>query len=88
MPAARRADRVVLVDLGGVLRSDGTCGVAALRTPVSPRPAARRTWGGYPGRTGGPWLCRTLVLSGFHAVVVPSGFRTSVQPHRWMTTWW
>ena len=23
-------------------------------------------------------------MSGFHAVVVPSGFRTSVQPHRWM----
>jgi hypothetical protein len=29
-----------------------------------------------------------LVLSLFHAVVVPSGFRTTVQPHRWMTTWW
>ncbi len=39
-------------------------------------------WGGYPGRTGGPWLYSTLVLSGFHAVVVPSGFRTRVQPHR------
>ena len=24
----------------------------------------------------------------FHAVVVPSGFRMRVQPHRWMTTWW
>ena len=44
--------------------------------------------GGHPGRTGGPWLCRTLVLSVFQAVVVPSGFRTSVQPHRWITTWW
>jgi hypothetical protein len=21
-------------------------------------------------------------------VVVPSGFRIKVQPHRWMTTWW
>ena len=38
--------------------------------------------GRYPGRTGGPWLCSTFVLSLFHAVVVPSGFRTSVQPHR------
>ena len=40
------------------------------------------------GNQGGLWLCRTLVLSGFQAVVVPSGFRTSVQPHRWITTWW
>ena len=38
--------------------------------------------GRYPGRTGGPWLCSTFVLSLFHAVVVPSGLRTSVQPHR------
>jgi len=38
--------------------------------------------GCHPGRTGGPWLCSTFVLSGFHAVVVPSGFRTRVQPHR------
>ena len=38
--------------------------------------------GCYPGRAGGPWLCKTLVLSLFHAVVVPSGFRTRVQPHR------
>ena len=53
---------------------------AALSFPVLP--------GCYPGRAGGLWLCRTLVLSGFHAVVVPSGFRTSVQPHRWITTWW
>ena len=42
----------------------------------------------YPARAGGPWLCRTLVRSGFHAVVVPSGLSTSVQPHRWITTWW
>ena len=41
---------------------------------------ARRPPGCYPGRTGGPWLCRTFVLSLFHAVVVPSGFRTSVHP--------
>ena len=32
----------------------------------------------YPARAGGPWLCRTLVRSGFHAVVVPSGLSTSV----------
>jgi hypothetical protein len=24
----------------------------------------------------------------FHAVVVPSGFSTRVQPQRWITTWW
>ena len=42
--------------------------------------------GGYPARAGGPWLCRTLVLSLFHAVVVPSGLTTRVQPHRWITT--
>jgi hypothetical protein len=28
------------------------------------------------------------VLSLFHAVVVPSGFSTRVQPHWWMTIWW
>jgi hypothetical protein len=43
--------------------------------------------GRHPARAGGLWLCRTLVLSLFHAVVVPSGFRTRVQPHRWITTW-
>ena len=36
----------------------------------------------YPARAGGPWLCSTFVRSGFHAVVVPSGLSTSVQPHR------
>ena len=54
--------------------------VRSLRSGVSSRA------GRYPAGAGGPWLCRTLVLSGFQAVVVPSGFRTSVQPHRWMTT--
>jgi hypothetical protein len=44
--------------------------------------------GCYPARAGGPWLCRTLVLVLFHAVVVPSGLTTRVQPQRWMTTWW
>ncbi len=41
----------------------------------------------YLARAGGPWLCSTFVLSLFHAVVVPSGFSTRVQPQRWMTTW-
>jgi hypothetical protein len=44
--------------------------------------------GYHPGRAGGLWLWRILVLPGFQAVVVPSGFRTRVQPHRWITTWW
>ena len=42
--------------------------------------------GGYPARAGGPWLCRTLVRSLFHAVVVPSPFRARVQPQWWITT--
>src|SRR5437879_1685527 len=42
----------------------------------------------HPGRTGGPWLWSTLVLSLFHAVVVPSGFRARIQPHRWIAIWW
>gem|GEM_PF-6337995 len=33
---------------------------------------------GYPGRAGGLWLRSTLVLLRFQAVVVPSGWRTSV----------
>ena len=49
-----------------------------LWSPCPAGPAGRR---GYPGRAGGPWLCRTFVLPGFQAVVVPSGFRTRVQPH-------
>jgi hypothetical protein len=36
----------------------------------------------YPALAGGPWLCRTVVLSLFHAVVVPSGCKISVQPQR------
>ena len=43
--------------------------------------------GGHPGRTGGPWLCSTLVLSLFQAVVVPSGLTIRVQPQRWIATW-
>jgi hypothetical protein len=43
---------------------------------------AARARGGYPARAGGPWLYRTLVRSGFHAVVVPSGLSTKVQPQR------
>ena len=34
------------------------------------------------------WLWRILVLSLFQAVVVPSGFSTTVQPLRWISTWW
>ena len=46
--------------------------------------------GGYPARAGGPWLCSTLVLCLFHAVVVPSGLTTQrpappVDDHTW---WW
>jgi hypothetical protein len=42
---------------------------------------SRRPPGAQPGRTGGLWLWMILVLSLFQAVVVPSGFRTTVQPH-------
>ena len=45
------------------------------------------TRAGYPVWAGGLWLWRILVLSLFQAVVVPSGFRVTVQPHRWITTW-
>jgi hypothetical protein len=37
-------------------------------------------------RPGGPWLCSTLVLSLFHAVVVPSALTTKVQPRLWIMT--
>ena len=54
----------------------------------NPRCSARLS-PGLTGAGGCPWLCSTLVLSGFHALLVPSGFRTKVQPQRWMTTcWW
>jgi hypothetical protein len=45
-----------------------------------------REYGYLPGPGGGAWLCNTLVRSLFHAAVVPSGFRTKVQPQRWITT--
>ena len=65
---------------------------AHLRRPPSPRRKYTPLWypspgGSYPARAGGLWLCRTLVRSGFQAVVVPSGLSTSVQPHRWITIW-
>src|ERR1700759_2081990 len=44
--------------------------------------------GRYPARAGGPWLWSTLVLFLFHALVVPSGLTTRVQPQRWITIWW
>ncbi len=65
---------LVAVGLAGVIRCSCLAACGAARRD-------QRTQGAYPGRTGGPWLCRTLVLPGFHAVV-PSGFRTRVQPHR------
>src|SRR5689334_11542466 len=43
-------------------------------------PERRPTRARYPARAGGPWLRRTLVLSLFQAVVVPSGLRIRVQP--------
>ena len=42
----------------------------------------------YSVRAGGPWLCRTVVLSVFQAVVVPSGLTVRVQPRWWIITWW
>jgi hypothetical protein len=36
----------------------------------------------HPGQAGGLWLLKTFVPSGLRAVVVPSGFRVTVQPHR------
>jgi hypothetical protein len=46
--------------------------------------------GGPPGyaAAGGSWLCRMRPW-GLVAVVVPSGLRVMVQPHRWMgMRWW
>ncbi len=46
-----------------------------------------RSWPArYPARAGGLWLRSTLDLSRFHAIVVPSGYRTRVQPIRWIIT--
>jgi hypothetical protein len=59
------------------------------RHPVRACLRVRSGAGGcYPARAGGPWLWSTLVLSLFHAVVVPSGLTTRVQPRRWIITWW
>ena len=70
----------VCVTLGMLAHLAGDmCTHDGLSCPWSPFPPGAR---GYPGRAGGLWLCRTLVLSGFQAVVVPSGFRTRVHPHR------
>ena len=57
-------------DATRVARTGGLCG----RLPGHAGP--------YPARAGGPWLCRTLVLFLFHALVVPSGLTTRVQPQR------
>jgi hypothetical protein len=74
-------------------RGAGPAQPAAVRNPAAdPAPAGEQAGpdvpGSYPARVGGPWLCRTFVLSLFHAVVVPSALTTRVQPHRWITTWW
>ena len=50
--------------------------------PGSDIPPGNGSGAPYPARAGGPWLCSTLVLSLFQAVVVPSGLSTRVQPHR------
>src|SRR5439155_12039583 len=64
---------IILIGLLSAISSEVDC-------PAVPGP--------YPARAGGPWLWSTLVLSLFHAVVVPSGFTTRVQPQRWMAIWW
>ena len=61
-----------------------SAGVGGLAGGVA---ASRAGRGCYPARAGGLWLWMTLVLSRFHAVVVPSEFRTRVQPIRWIITW-
>src|SRR6201999_3268745 len=60
----------------------------ALSVPRRRRLRTLPSRGCYPARAGGPWLCRTLVLFLFQALVVPSGLTTRVQPQRWMTIWW
>src|SRR6184192_839542 len=64
---------IILIGLLSAISSEVDC-------PAVPGP--------YPALAGGPWLWSTLVLSLFHAVVVPSGFSTRVQPHRWIAIWW
>jgi len=59
---------------------ESACPRGVVTFPVAP--------GYYPGRAGGLWLRSTLVLSGLQAVVVPSGFSTTVQPIWWIATWW
>ena len=71
-------------------RGPRLCPTLLARAPILllrrwPLPVLAAATDGYPGWAGGPWLCSTFVLSGFQALVVPSGFRTSVQPHLWMT---
>ena len=72
------------------LASSGACVLGLCGSPDPAIVVYRHPWadrGCYPGRAGGPWLCRTFVLSLFQAVVVPSGLRIRVQPHWWMTIW-
>src|ERR1035441_339552 len=63
----------------------------AASSASGPSSTGTRSWsrtprGPYPARAGGLWLRRTLVLSRFHAMVVPSGWRTRVQPIWWIMT--
>ena len=44
--------------------------------------------GPLPGSGGWSVAVEDLVLFLFHALVVPSGLTTRVQPQRWMTIWW
>jgi len=82
------------VTVGLCLGWRGFCPKSAKRAsrpsiPVDWFPTLRTTGrapGFYPARAGGLWLRSTLVRSRFHAVVVPSGLRTSDQPIRWIMT--
>jgi hypothetical protein len=87
-PGSLIVSRVMLAGIAYAPAHGKLCGPSRQGLDLMNLPTPEPPGGCYPGRTGGPWLCRTFVLPGFHAVVVPSGFRTSVQPHRWMTTWW
>jgi hypothetical protein len=42
------------------------------------------TTGRHAAMSGGGWEWRVLLPSGLVAVVVPSGWRVKIQPHRWM----
>jgi hypothetical protein len=68
----------------------GWAATPALDPGDRPRYAAERCYAAWLGGPwlGGLWLCRVRVRSELVAVVVPSGFRRSAQPHRWTAIWW